>query len=191
MSELVESNRTLWTIGHSNHTMEVFLELLSKGPGLEFLVDVRTTPSSSYSPQFNQEHLKATLLEIGIKYVHLAGIGGRPSQEKCYSDDGRVIYDEMEKTPDYLRDLEALEHNIGLMKCVVMCSCGAPEFCHRTLSISFKLVEHGFEVIDILPNGELVKSTPPESSISLFDFGEVRKSKLPVRQNTPPKNFSH
>jgi hypothetical protein len=72
-----------------------------------------------------------------------------------------------------------------------MCSCGSPEFCHRNLSISYKLVEHGFEVIDILPSGELAPSNPPETSVGLFDFGEVRKSKLPVRQNTPPKNFSH
>jgi uncharacterized protein (DUF488 family) len=184
-------NRKIWTIGHSNHSLEYFLSLLEQEPKLTHLVDVRTSPQSGYSPQFNGPLLRDALRKLGINYVHLIGLGGRPEQPSCYASDGRVIYDEMEQTPEYLRDLKTLELHINDKNSVIMCSCGSPENCHRNLSIAFILQEHGFEVIDILPSGERLPSKPPSLESSLPGLEEVRKSKLPVRQNTQPKNSSH
>ena len=191
MAEL--DNNKVWTIGHSNHSLERFTELLSSSVPFDFLVDVRTSPVSGYSPHFNKESLKQALELIGIQYIHLPGLGGRPKHDNCYTSDGRVIYNELERTPEYKRDLAALEMNIRKKKCVIMCSCGAPEYCHRNLSIAFVLIKDGFEVLDILPDGQIQKSSPPQIAESLFgaELEEVRKSKLPVRQNTAQENFSH
>lgn len=190
MGTETEVGPTIWTVGHSNHTLEYFLDLLDQEPKITFLVDVRTSPASSYSPQFNKETLEKALNTRGVNYVHLKGLGGRPSEEFCYASDGRVIYDELESTKSYINDLRALETNAKDKICVVMCSCGSPEHCHRNLSISYKLVEHGFRVIDILPDGTREQSHPPIVEDTLFGDKEVRKSKLPVRQTTTPNNFS-
>ena len=49
------------TIGHSNHPIERFVELLKAG-GVERLVDVRSVPGSRRFPQFGRERLKQSLL---------------------------------------------------------------------------------------------------------------------------------
>ena len=47
----------LYSIGHSNHSIEKFISLLDEN-GIEQLVDVRTSPYSRYNPQFNKENLQ-------------------------------------------------------------------------------------------------------------------------------------
>jgi uncharacterized protein (DUF488 family) len=42
----------LFTIGHSNHSLDKFIRLLEDN-GIMTLVDVRTAPHSRYNPQFN------------------------------------------------------------------------------------------------------------------------------------------
>jgi len=66
---------TIYTIGHSTHTIEQFIELL-KAHGIEELVDVRTIPRSRHNPQFGREDLAASLQQAGIAYTHLGKLGG-------------------------------------------------------------------------------------------------------------------
>src|SRR5690554_6782750 len=47
---------TIWTIGHSNHSFEHFLDLLMQHD-LSMLADVRRFPGSRAFSQFNQENL--------------------------------------------------------------------------------------------------------------------------------------
>ncbi len=53
----MSSKPVIYSIGHSNHTIEEFISLL-KAHGVEQLVDVRSIPKSRHNPQFNQEELK-------------------------------------------------------------------------------------------------------------------------------------
>ena len=53
------------TIGHSNRTLEEFLQLL-RAHGVERVVDVRTVPRSRHNPQFNRATLPARLRAQGI-----------------------------------------------------------------------------------------------------------------------------
>ena len=57
----------LYTVGHSNHTQEEFLNLLVSH-GINLVADVRSVPASNYNPQFNQETLSAFLSNHGIIY---------------------------------------------------------------------------------------------------------------------------
>jgi hypothetical protein len=45
---------TIWTIGHSNHPLEAFLDLLAQ-QRMDMLIDVRSSPYSRYASQFNRE----------------------------------------------------------------------------------------------------------------------------------------
>ena len=45
---------TLWTVGHSNHPLGAFLDLLAQHR-IEVVADVRSSPYSRYASQFNRE----------------------------------------------------------------------------------------------------------------------------------------
>ena len=80
------------TIGHSNHPVAAFVELL-RAHGVDAVADVRTSPWSRYQPDFNKDALGAALKAAGIAYVFLGReLGGRPEDPACYVD-GRVRYD--------------------------------------------------------------------------------------------------
>ena len=58
----------LYTVGHSNQTLEEFLSLL-QCHGINCVVDVRSVPASKYAPQFNEESLKSFLKLHNIQYL--------------------------------------------------------------------------------------------------------------------------
>ena len=60
----------IYTIGHSNHSLEHFLSLLRQHE-IEVLCDVRSTPASRYTPQFNSGTLEHVLPDHGIAYEFL------------------------------------------------------------------------------------------------------------------------
>ena len=68
----------IYTIGHSSHSAEHFLGLLQQHR-IELLVDTRSTPASSYSPQFDREAPHSLVAAAKMKYLYLGDvIGGRP-----------------------------------------------------------------------------------------------------------------
>jgi len=56
----------IFTIGHSTHSLEVFLDLLQVH-GITHLTDVRSLPASSYNPQFNKAPLSGFLKNHDIQ----------------------------------------------------------------------------------------------------------------------------
>lgn len=73
--------KTLWTIGHSTHPLEVFIEMLQSFE-ISQLVDIRSFPGSRKFPQFNKENLMISLPEHQIEYSHLLWLGGRRKVKK-------------------------------------------------------------------------------------------------------------
>lgn len=59
---------TLFTIGHSNHEIDKFIDLL-RCHQIEMLVDVRSSPHSRYAPQYNMDALRNALDKQGIHYL--------------------------------------------------------------------------------------------------------------------------
>jgi len=91
----------LFTIGHSNHSIERFLEL-ARGAGITAIADVRSTPASRRYPWFNQARLAPRLAEEGIAYLPLGdALGGRPRDPRFYRDDGVADYDAMARTGEF------------------------------------------------------------------------------------------
>ena len=77
------------TIGHSNHPIERFVELLKAG-GVERLVDVRSMPWSRRFPQFGRERLAKSLAEAGIDYAWEGeALGGKPKAGGGYDEPRR------------------------------------------------------------------------------------------------------
>lgn len=68
----------VWTIGHSSHTPERFLELL-RLHRIDVLVDTRSAPYSRFAPHFDRPALRDLINGGGIKYLYLGdALGGRP-----------------------------------------------------------------------------------------------------------------
>ena len=63
------------TIGHSTRSIDEFIRLLA-AHGVDRLVDIRTIPRSRHNPQFSRDLLSAALRRAGIRYTHMAGLGG-------------------------------------------------------------------------------------------------------------------
>ena len=143
----------MFTIGHSNHPLDVFLALL-RMHGIEAVADVRSAPYSRYNPHFSRKALAGTLEGEGIGYVFLGGeLGGRPSDQSLYDADGRVRYDLVARTASF-------DDGIGRVLCLgcdrrvaLMCAEKEPLDCHRTLLVARTLVERGVAVEHILADG--------------------------------------
>ena len=70
-----ESQPIVLTVGHSTHPLEAFIDLL-KAHSVTRLIDVRTVPRSRHNPQFNRDTFSDALESSGIRYMHVAGLGG-------------------------------------------------------------------------------------------------------------------
>ncbi|MGH8533157.1 MAG: DUF488 family protein, partial [Gammaproteobacteria bacterium] len=82
----------LYSIGHSNHEITAFVELLRQH-GITAIGDVRSHPYSRYVPQYSREPLKTALVNGGIAYVFLGKeLGARSNNPACYRQ-GKVQYD--------------------------------------------------------------------------------------------------
>ena len=79
----------IYSIGHSTHTIDDFLNLLQQHK-ITSLVDVRGSPRSIRNFQFNAEAFKKACGKRGISYRHCAELGNRktPIEKLINTEDG-------------------------------------------------------------------------------------------------------
>lgn len=124
----------LFTVGHSNHSLEHFLGLL-RLHRIQVLVDVRSSPYSARLPQFNREPLKPVLKAAGIRYLFLGEeLGARRAERNCYVD-GIARYDRIAKTAAFQSGLERVTTGIQKFRSALMCAEKDPLECHRTILV--------------------------------------------------------
>lgn len=151
---MIDAHEAVFTVGHSSHPIDVFLSLLERHQ-IGALADVRSVPFSRRNPQFSRGSLRSSLDSRAIRYVYLGEeLGGRASEPRCY-EDGQVRYDRVALTESFLRGMERLELGIGKYRVAIMCAEGEPLACHRTLLVAPAIRERGYQVMHILPDGEL------------------------------------
>lgn len=143
----------LYTIGHSNHSIDKFLQLLDEY-GIMILVDVRTAPYSRYNPQFNKDDLERTLARHNIQYAYAGKfLGGRPSDPACYkshclpANDAdylhEVDYPEVMKRQWFIQGIGQLLELADQDLTAIMCSEEDPAACHRHhLIAKYLIAEH-------------------------------------------------
>jgi uncharacterized protein (DUF488 family) len=140
----------LFTIGHSNHPIERFLEL-ARGAGITAIADVRSTPASRRYPWFNQTRLAPRLAAEGIAYVPLGEpLGGRPRDPRLYRDDGVVDYVAMARTDEFRAGLDRVADGTKRYRVCLMCAEREPLDCHRCLLVTRALAERGFAIGHVL-----------------------------------------
>jgi uncharacterized protein (DUF488 family) len=171
---------TIYSVGHSNLTIEGFLTLLTDH-GIETIVDVRSMPYSQYSPQFNREELQRALDRQGISYAYAGDfLGGRPTEPSCYKNgvvpEGKadylslVDYPAVARQPTYQRGLNRLLEIAAESRTAVMCSEEDPNRCHRQHLIAQTLLEKDCSVLHIRsrPPGGIEEATKIASQLGLL-----------------------
>jgi len=187
----------IWSVGHSNHPLEEFINLLTKAE-IETVVDVRSQPYSRYTPHFNGPALASSLAEAQIGYVFMGdSLGGRPPEPSMYDEEGHVLYSEMATSERLLNGVNTLLDLASRGSVAMMCSEESPLACHRRLLIS-RVLDEGVEVIHLRAKGEMISEVAFTAEIeaknppTLFQDEEVKvwRSILPVLQNTERGSFS-
>ena len=146
---------TIWTIGHSTHPIESFLELL-EAHGITAIADVRSVPYSRYQPQFNRESLQLALRGRGVGYVFLGGeLGARPADPACH-EDGRVCWSRLKRTPAFGGGIERVLRGSESCRIALMCAEGSPIECHRGILVARELHERGVVLLHVLPDGSSI-----------------------------------
>jgi uncharacterized protein (DUF488 family) len=146
---------SIFTIGHSNHSVEKFVGLL-KEHGIEIVADVRSQPYSRHAPHFNSRDIEAILWDNSIRRLFLGfELGGRPTAEEFYDTDGRVDYTRIERSRSFLDGIKQLESSISDHKIALLCSEEDPIGCHRRLLVGRVLGERGIAVRHIRGDGSV------------------------------------
>jgi uncharacterized protein (DUF488 family) len=149
---------TVFTVGHSTHSSADFLSLLQKH-GITAVADVRSMPVSRFTPQFNRHAVERALSEVGIKYVFLGKeLGARTEDLTCYVD-GRVRYDLLARTSDFISGIQRLRKGSQSERIAVMCTEQEPLDCHRCVLVARVLDEHGVTVEHIHGDGHVEDHT--------------------------------
>lgn len=145
---------SLFTIGHSNHSIEHLIELLQRH-NITALADVRSSPFSRHTPQFNQENIKRSLKEIRVHYVFLGRELGARSTNPDHYKDGRAQYELMAKEPWFQEGLERLRKGVVTQRIALMCAEKDPIECHRTMLVGVRVRSPAISLVHILANGDL------------------------------------
>jgi uncharacterized protein (DUF488 family) len=128
---------TIWTIGHSTHSLEEFIEMLHSFQ-ITTLVDIRNYPGSRRYPHFNKEALEVSLPANGIEYLHLKELGGRRkpvpnSINTAWRNDAFRGYADYMQTEEFKKAITKLESIAQKQFTCYMCSEAVWWSCHRSL----------------------------------------------------------
>jgi len=145
------------TIGHSNRSLETFVDLLRRNE-IVHVLDVRTVPRSRHNPQFNRDALPASLDAVAIAYTHLPDLGGlRHARADSPNSGWRNLsfrgYADYMQSPQFAENVQWIAELASSERCVLMCAEAVPWRCHRSM-IGDALLVRGVRVEDIVgPKG--------------------------------------
>jgi len=149
--------KSIWTIGHSTHTLDEFMVML-KSFQIELVLDIRSFPGSRRYPYFNKESLAVSLPENEIEYIHLRELGGRRKTTidsrntgwRVAAFRGYADYMETDKFNNAIKELECLA---AKKRVAFMCAEAVWWRCHRSL-VSDYLKHQGWTVIHSMDAGK-------------------------------------
>ena len=136
----------IYTVGHSNRTLEDFLALL-RHYGIQQVFDVRRFPTSKKWPHFRKEALETSLPEAGIEYHHLGDLLGG------YRSGG---YEKYMETDDFRRGIQQLLQLAHDGRAALMCAEMLYFKCHRRFISDYLVREIGAEVRHIVDTRRVI-----------------------------------
>lgn len=157
----------IYTIGHSNYTIEKLIDMLNKF-NIDCVVDIRGIPYSKYNIQFNKETIKYLLIKAGFKYLYMGEEFGanRLLGKESYNNEGFADFDKVIKEELFKQGIERLK--IGCnngYKIVLLGAMQDPLRCHRSILLGRELIKNGFEVKHILDDYTVINQKEIEERL--------------------------
>lgn len=176
--------RPVFTIGHSNRSLETFIAML-RAHGVDTVMDVRSFPRSRTNPQFNIDTLPHTLSIHRIGYEHWPDLGGRRKVQGNVADPVNGLWRNrsFHNYADYALGNQfqaALDRLIDLASrrsLALMCSEAVWWRCHRRI-IADHLLARNVEVLHIMEINEI-------SEAKLTPGAQVRGNMVEYPEPTP------
>jgi uncharacterized protein (DUF488 family) len=155
---------TLFTIGHSTHTLEHLTDLLKKH-NVQAVCDVRSVPFSRHNPQFNRRPFSQELKRLGIYYGFLGKeLGARSDDPNCYVD-GKVQYNYLAEEPRFVKALQRVTNGINTYRVALLCAERDPLTCHRTILVCRELRSPDLSIEHILADGSIETNEAAEKRL--------------------------
>lgn len=150
---ILVKEHTIYTIGHSTHSIKEFIEILFSFD-IKMIADIRRFPGSRKFPQFDQDNLKQSLQEVGIQYLHLVDLGGRRKADKNsknirWNNESFRGYADYMETKQFQNAVEELQDVAQNLTTAYMCSEVLWWRCHRSM-VSDYLKAKGWTVVHII-----------------------------------------
>ncbi|MCX8043568.1 MAG: DUF488 domain-containing protein [Desulfobacterota bacterium] len=182
--------RACATIGHSDHRLEAFINIL-RSYAIDTLIDIRSVPYSRRHPQFNRESLKTDLQLHDIRYLYLGDrLGGRQTDQGVLLPDGRVDFIAVRKLPSFQEGIHRVIAEIEQgFTVALLCAEKEPFDCHRFMLVSPALAEQGIILRHIIDEQRSITQHELEEQLlqkyglnsrqpSLFEQQKSRQNRL-------------
>jgi uncharacterized protein (DUF488 family) len=141
------------TIGYEGCTIADVLTSL-RDAKVELLLDVRAVPQSR-KPGFSKRQLAAGLDEVGIRYLHLQGLGtpkpGRDAARAGHPERMEVIFREHMTSDRAQADLAQAKLLVREQRSCLLCFERDPNQCHRRLVAEMVTEETTQTVVHLHP----------------------------------------
>lgn len=171
---------TIFTIGHSQHPIEHFINLLKKN-NINYVIDVRSTPYSKYAQEYDRENIENVLKQNNIKYSFMGKhFGARQEDKTLYTKEGYLDFEKVAKTDKFNAALNNVKKGMENNNIALMCLEKKPIDCHRAILVANAFYKADCNVEHILENGDLESHEqlnlelldlyfPDRNQISFFD----------------------
>ena len=141
----------IYTIGHSNYTIERLIDML-RHYNINCVVDIRGTPYSKYNVQFDKETIRYTLSKAGFIYIYMAKeLAAKRINKESYNEEGYSDFEKVIKEKEFLEGIERLKNGCNKgYNIVLLGAMQEPIRCPRSILVGKALRKHGFNVKHIL-----------------------------------------
>lgn len=182
---------SLYTVGHSTHSIEYFMEMLLEHK-VNCIVDVRSLPASRFNPQYNKKALARSLEDHGIIYLHMPEeFGARLTERRLLDENGKVDFEKVRRSKKFASGIDTISKRIWDGDTIaLMCSEADPITCHRFAMISPAL-KH-FEILHILKDKTTVTQEELEHKLIqqyAHKLPQATLFEMPTRENVVEAAF--
>ena len=190
----------IYTIGYTAFKINDFIDVLKKY-NINCLIDVRSTPKSSYYTEYNKENLSKLLKEHNIVYRNYKNeFGARQDNCEFYTKEGYLNFEKFSSSKQFEEGVKKIKLAISMgFNVCIMCAEKNPWDCHRTIMVAHNIEKFNLEAKHILSTGETVsqkdidnmlieKYFPKKDQLSLFEEDNLLTHEMMLEQAYRLKN---
>lgn len=172
---------TILSIGHSQHNIDYFINMLKRHQ-VNYILDVRSTPYSQFASDYNRDSIRILLSNYNITYSFMGEyFGARPSEKSLYADKGYLDFEKYKKSEIFIKGYNNVLKGVAQGNRVAfMCTEKDPIDCHRAILVTRAFAEAGVPIEHIMADNSIQTQNdldqrllkiyyPDRKQLSIFD----------------------